>query len=70
MVVGIAGSFSVDSGSSQLAACPGETHAVAVGEGIADLVIGEELAVVIRQEISLPQKLRNCSSDFVPRKSS
>lgn len=60
MVVGIAGSFSVDSGGSQLAACPGETHVVAVGE---------ELDVVVRQEISLPQKLRNCSSDFVPRKS-
>ncbi len=70
MVVGIAGSFSVDSGSSQLAAYPGKVHPIAVGEGISDLVIGEELAVVIRQEISLPQKLRNCSSDFVPRKSS
>ena len=70
MVVGIAGDFSVHCGGSQLAAYPGKVLPVAVGEGISDLVVGEKLAVVVRQEISLLQKLRNCSSDFVPRKSS
>jgi hypothetical protein len=51
MVIGIAGGFSVHCGGRQLAACPSKVHAVAVGEGIADLVISDGLAVVVGQQV-------------------